>query len=101
MASACVLTGVASRRELIGARVEDRPDFILEDLRGLLVPYQAPKQTKRGQSLNKVNVELLGTKVLVTEGDPRSVDALKAATQLIWTSSIPIYGLEVEEALHS
>ena len=101
MASACVMTGVASRRELIGARVEDRPDYILEDLRGLLAPYQAPKQTKRGQSLNKVSVELLGTKVLVTEGDPRSLDALKAATQLIWTSSIPIYGLEVEEALHS
>jgi len=101
MASACVMTGVASRRELIGARVEDRPDYILEDLRGLLVPYQAPKQTKRGQSLNKVSVELLGTKVLVTEGDPRSLDALKAATQLIWTRSIPIYGLEVEEALHS
>jgi glycerol-1-phosphatase len=101
MASACVLTGVASRRELIGARVEDRPDYILDDLRGLLAPYQAPKQTRRGQSLNKVTVELLGTKVLVTEGDPRSLEALKAATQLIWTSSIPIYGLEVEEALYS
>jgi hypothetical protein len=48
-----------------------------------------------------VSVELLGTKVLVTEGDPRSMEALKAATQLIWTSSIPIYGLEVEEALYS
>lgn len=101
MASACVMTGIASRRELIGARSEDRPDFIIADLRGLLESYQHPKPTKRGQALNKVSVELLGTKVLVTDGDPRSLDALKAATQLIWTSSIPIYGLEVEEALHS
>lgn len=101
MASACVMTGVASRRELIGARSEDRPTYIIEDLRSLFVEYQEPKITKRGRSLNKVDVELLGTKVLVTHGDPKSLDALKAATQLIWSSSIPIYGLEVEEALHS
>lgn len=101
MASACVMTGVASRRELIGARPEDRPDFIIEDLRCLLESYQQPKPNKRGQALNKTSVELLGTKVLVTEGNPRSLEALKAATQLIWTSSIPIYGLEVEEALYS
>lgn len=101
MASACVMTGVSSRRELIGARVEDRPDFIVEDLRSLFLDYQEPRKTKRGMALNRVEVELLGTKVLVTAGDPRSLDALKVATQLIWNSSIPIYGLEVEEALHS
>jgi len=101
MASACVMTGVASRRELIGARAEDRPTYIIDDLRSLFFDYQEPKITKRGRSLNKVDVELLGTKVLVTHGDPKSLDALKAATQLIWSSSIPIYGLEVEEALHS
>jgi glycerol 3-phosphatase-2 len=95
------MTGIASRRELIGARVEDRPDFIIEDLRGLFKEYQEPRVTKRGMSLNRVEVELLGTKVLVSAGDPRGLDALKAATQLIWNSSIPIYGLEVEEALYS
>jgi hypothetical protein len=101
MASACVLTGVASRRELIGAREEDRPDFIITDLRDLLSEYQHPREVKRGLKLGEVQVELLGTKVLVSEGDPRSIEALKAATQLIWSSSIPIYGLEVEEALYS
>jgi glycerol-1-phosphatase len=101
MASACVLTGVASRRELIGAREEDRPDFIITDLRDLLSEYQHPREVKRGLILGEVQVELLGTKVLVSEGDPRSIEALKAATQLIWSSSIPIYGLEVEEALYS
>jgi HAD superfamily hydrolase (TIGR01450 family) len=101
MASACVLSGVASRRELIGAREEDRPDFIITDLRDLLSEYQHPREVKRGLKLGEVQVELLGTKVLVSEGDPRSIEALKAATQLIWSSSIPIYGLEVEEALYS
>jgi HAD superfamily hydrolase (TIGR01450 family) len=101
MASACVLTGVASRRELIGAREEDRPDFIITDLRDLLSEYQHPREVKRGLKLGEVQVELLGTKVLVSEGDPRSIEALKSATQLIWSSSIPIYGLEVEEALYS
>lgn len=101
MMSACVMTGVASRRELIGARVEDRPDFIIQDLRELFSEYQHPRQIKRGVQLGKVKVEMLGTKVLVTDGDPRSLDALRAATQLIWTSGTPIYGLEVEEALYS
>lgn len=101
MASACVMTGVASRRELIGAREEDRPDYIISDLRDLLIDYQQPREVKRGLQLGGTKVELLGTKVLVSEGDPRSLEALKAATQLIWNSSIPIYGLEVEEALYS
>jgi hypothetical protein len=62
--------------------------------------YQAPKATKRGFRCGEAEVELLGTKVLVTLGEPKSVDALKAASALIWNSSTPIYGLDVEAALY-
>lgn len=98
--TACVLTGIASRKDLIGARPEDRPTFILEDLRQLFEPYPQTKQTKRGVKLGKTVVELVGNKVLVIEGDPRSLEALRAACTLIWNCGTPIYGLDVEAALY-
>ena len=98
--TACVLTGIASRKDLIGARPEDRPTFILEDLRQLFESYPIVKVTKRGVKLGKTEVELIGNKVLVTEGDPRSLEALRAACSLIWSCGTPIYGLDVEAALY-
>jgi hypothetical protein len=58
------------------------------------------KTTKRGVKLGKTEVELIGNKVLVTEGDPRSLEALRAACSLIWNCGTPIYGLDVEAALY-
>ncbi|MFM1958330.1 MAG: hypothetical protein RI929_693 [Actinomycetota bacterium] len=98
--TACVLTGIASRKDLIGARPEDRPTYILEDLRQLFEPYPQVKQTKRGVKLGKTEVELVGNRVLVTEGDPKSLEALRAACSLIWSCGTPIYGLNVEAALY-
>ena len=98
--TACVLTGIASRKDLIGARPEDRPTYILEDLRQLFEPYPIVKPTKRGVKLGRTEVELLGNKVLVTQGDPRSLEALRAACSLIWNCGTPIYGLDVEAALY-
>lgn len=100
MASACVMTGVATRKELIAARAEDRPDFIISDLRELFENYPVAKQTKHGYRVNKTEVELLAGKVRVTAGDPRSLDALRAACQVIWSSTTPIYGLDVEPELY-
>lgn len=98
--TACVLTGIASRKDLIGARPEDRPTFILEDLRQLFEPYPTVKTTKHGVKLGRTEVQLIGNKVLVTEGDPKSLEALRAACSLIWNSATPIYGLDVEAALY-
>ena len=97
--SVCVLTGIATRKELLGAKSDERPTFILDDLSELFVDYVEPTKTKRGLCLREAEVELLGDKVLVTSSNPGSTDALRAATQLIWTSGRPIYGLEVEPGL--
>ena len=97
--SACVLTGIATRKELLGAKSDERPTFILDDLSELFVDYLEPTKTKRGFRLRDAEVELLGDKVLSTSSNPASTDALRAATQLIWTSGRPIYGLEVEPGL--
>lgn len=98
--TACVMTGIATRKELIGAKPEDRPTYILSDLSELFEPYVAAKPTKHGLKLRGVEVELLGTKLMVTHGDPRSLDALRLACQLVWNSPIPIYGLEVEPVIY-
>jgi glycerol-1-phosphatase len=100
MDSAVVLTGIATRKELLGAKKEDRPDFILEDLRELFVNYPKLKQTKRGVKCNKSHVEKLGDKIVLVSGDPASIDTLRAATELIWNCGTPIYGLDVEPVLY-
>ena len=99
--SAVVMTGIASRKELLGAKSEDRPDYLFENLDALFVDYDLPKKTKRGFRSGAAAVELLGNKVMVTDGDPRSFDALKAACHLIWSSGQPIYALDIEPSLYS
>ena len=98
--SVLVLTGVSSRKDVLAAKEEERPVFIVETLRDLLVDYQEPKQTKRGWSCGRASVELLGDKVLVTEGDPQSIEALRAACKVIWNSGKHIHFLDVQSALY-
>ncbi|MEN9714631.1 MAG: hypothetical protein RJA35_98 [Actinomycetota bacterium] len=98
--SAVVMTGVATRKELLGLKPENRPKFILGDLGDLTKPYLAPKATKRGFKCGKVNVELLGNKVRVVDGDPKSLEALRAACAVIYNAELPIYALDVEPALY-
>ncbi|BDQ00141.1 HAD-IIA family hydrolase [Aquiluna sp. KACHI24] len=99
--SACVMTGVATRKELISAKPDERPTFVISDLRELFVDYSEPKQTKRGFELRKSSVELLGNKVVSVDGDPKSIDTLRCACKVVWSSQVPIYGLDVEPALYS
>lgn len=98
--SAVVMTGVATRKELLGLKPENRPLFILENLGDLLAPYAAPKETKRGYKCGKALVELLGNKVRVVDGDAKSLDALKAACAVIYNSELPIYALDVDPAIY-
>ena len=100
MDSVAVLTGIATRKELIGAKPEDRPTYILEDLRGLFLDYPKFKKTRRGIKCNKSEVEMVGNKIVLVSGDPHSIDTLRAATELIWNCGTPIYGLDVEPILY-
>jgi HAD superfamily hydrolase (TIGR01457 family) len=93
--SALVMTGVTTRKELLAAKADSRPAYILETLKDLLSSYQAPVKTKRGYKLGSTEVELLGQKVLVSFGD-----ALKCACLTIWESGQPIHTLGVEQALY-
>ncbi len=98
--SALVMTGISPRKEALGAKPEDRPKYIIGTMAELLKDYDQPKKTKRGYSCRDAEVELLGNKVLVTHGDPKSLSALRAACAVIYASDTPIYGLDVEPALY-
>lgn len=98
--SALVMTGVSTRKELLGVKPEGRPKYVLGDLSELLADYVAPSKIKRGFACKSAEVELLGNRVVVTHGDPASLDALKAACAAIWSSDQPIYALDVEAALY-
>ena len=101
MASACVLTGVATRKELIGSRPEDRPDYIISDLMELFLEYPEIKSTKRGAKCRGSEVELLGEKVRIIHGAVKHLDTLRAGCQVVWSSKVPIYGLEVDPELYN
>jgi HAD superfamily hydrolase (TIGR01457 family) len=98
--SALVMTGVSTRKELLGIDQKGRPTFILESMADLLAPYAFPKPIKHGYQCLGAEVELLGNKVLITQGDPSSIGALRAACAAIWGSNQPIYALEVEPVLY-
>jgi HAD superfamily hydrolase (TIGR01450 family) len=97
--SASVMTGVIGNKELLGAKSDERPDFVLQDLSQLFEVYPTAKQTKHGIRVGKSEVELLGDRVVLTAGHPGTIDTLRAATRLIWDSGRPIYGLQVDQQL--
>lgn len=100
LGSALVMTGVTTRKELLAAKADSRPSYILGTLKDLLAGYQMPVKTKRGYKLGDAEVELLGQKVVVSFGDPSSLEALKCACLTIWDSGQPIHTLDVESALY-
>lgn len=100
LASALVMTGVSTRKEVLGQKPEGRPRYIIKDLAELAEPYRYPIETKHGYRCGESLVEISRNKVRVIEGAPKSIDALKAACAVIYTSKTPIYGLDVEPALY-
>lgn len=100
LASVLVLTGVSTRKEVLGMRPEGRPRYIIGSMEELLGDYAYPIQTKHGYQSGSALVELKKNKVVVAAGDPKSIDALRAACAVIYTSPTPIYGLDVDPALY-
>ena len=98
--NAIVLTGVATPKELVGARPEDRPNFILDDLRGLLSEYPSYRTKRDSVRGEGVTAELFGNRVLIAKGDPSSTAALRAASQLVWNAPVAVYALDVDSNIY-
>ena len=97
--SALVLTGIARSKELLGARSDERPTFILSDLVGLFEKYPEVKRKKNSAVVGGSEVEIIGDQLILVAGNPLEVDTIRAATDLVWSSGRPIYGLQVDAKL--
>ena len=103
--SALVLTGVDQAKQLIAAGPDDRPDYILRDLRGLDEPY--PKVVVEHPAPEVVDARVGGERCVLEGVTLRirskgrdELDLLRAACAAIWNSDKLIYALEIPEQLY-
>ena len=104
--SIMVLTGIDGARQVIAAEPDQRPHFLLEDLRGLTEPYPQilAGVDRDGSVVTKVGDAVVrrreNTIVIEDAGDSR-INLLRAGAAAVWTSGIAIYALEVPAELYS
>ncbi|SMG50145.1 HAD-IIA family hydrolase [Agreia pratensis] len=103
MPVAHVLTGVDTAKQLLSAKPDERPQFILDDLRGLFEPYPETTFSKDSQTVmvNGAKVLIRGNDVVVVSAGDNPTDLLRAACAVIWKSGRAIYGLQVPEELYA
>lgn len=106
IASALVLTGVDTAKQVLAADVKSRPTFLLEDLRELHEPYPAVVDETDPAGLRTVTVgdsvvTMQANVVTVESEGSRRIDLLRAGSAAIWGSGLAIYGLEVPRVLYA
>ena len=103
ISSALVLTGIDQAKQVLAAVPEERPTFILDDLRQLHEPYpeaittEAPGVTRT--SVGAASVRREGGTLTVESGS--GIDLLRAGAAAIWNSGSAIYALDVPPELYS
>jgi HAD superfamily hydrolase (TIGR01450 family) len=100
--SVFVLTGVDGAKQLIAAVPEQRPQYILEDLRGLHEPYPRASVARDGTvTVERAVVQVSGAEVRIVADGGSELNLLRAACAAIWNSGTPIYALDVPERLYA
>ena len=101
--SVLVLTGIDQAKQVLGAVPDERPTYILEDLRQLHEPYpetvvtEAPGVTRT--TVGGATVRREGGTLTVESGS--GIDLLRAGAAAIWNSGASIYALDVPVELYS
>ena len=101
--SVLVLTGIDQAKQVLAAVPQERPTYLLDDLRGLHEPYP---ETVVSQDAG-ATVTTVGTAVVRRVGAVLSVEAgsgidlLRAGAAVIWNSGSAIYALDVPPELYS
>jgi glycerol-1-phosphatase len=107
IASALVLTGIDRARQLLAAELEQRPRYILGDLRELHQPYPSvhedfdPDSTTVIYTAGTSTVRREGQTIFIDRAGDSPLDLLRAGAAAIWGSGTPIYGLRVPAELYS
>ncbi|WP_201522163.1 HAD-IIA family hydrolase [Gulosibacter hominis] len=103
IASALVLTGIDQAKQLFASGPEDRPDYIIRDLRSLTEPYPKVEVSVQPElveaRVRKSRVVLDGISLRVRSAGNDEVDLLRAACAAIWNSDKVIYALEIPASL--
>ncbi|WP_416173029.1 HAD-IIA family hydrolase [Cryobacterium sp. 5B3] len=97
-----VLTGIDKAKQALAAAENERPRYILDDLRQLHEPYPETvfSKDRATATVAGASVRISGADVeIVAEGDG-GINLLRAACAVIWASGRPIYGLNVPERLY-
>ncbi len=105
MASALVLTGIDGPKQLLAAAADSRPDFVLEDLRGLTLPYPVTEDVRDIAGVRWIRVGsavVRHEKERLTLDTPGTrIDRIRAAAAAVWGAGVPIYALDVAPELYS
>jgi len=101
--SALVLTGIDGAKQVLAASENERPTYILSDLRDLHTPYpQTIEKTRKDAVMTTVGnatVKRTGDRLEIVSGG--GIDLVRAGAASIWNSGLPIYGLRVPPELYS
>jgi glycerol 3-phosphatase-2 len=106
IASIMVLTGIDGAKQVIAAPPDERPRFLLDDLRGLTEPYPVIEQGEDsdGSVVTRVGdaiVRRRDVKLIIEEAGGSRINLVRAGAAAVWTSGIAIYALDVPTELYS
>ena len=103
--SVLVLTGIDRQKQVLAAAKDQRPTYIVDDLRQLFEPYpETVTSTDGAATITRVGDAVVrrdGENLTVDAVGSRQIDLLRAGCAAIWNSGVAIYGLRVPEALYS
>ena len=101
MRSVLVLTGIDRPKQVLAAPRNQRPDFIVADLRDLFQPY--PETIVKGDRtrVGDAVVEIDGVDLRIVSAGERQIDLLRAGAAAIWNSGRAIFGFRVPEQLYA
>lgn len=103
--SVLVLTGIDGRKQVLAAVPDQRPTYIVDDLRQLSERYPETTTSADGTA----TLTQVGDAIVRRDGENLTVDAagssrinlLRAGCAAIWNSGVAIYGLRVAPELYS
>lgn len=101
--SALVLTGIDQAKQVLAAAPDERPTYILKDLRGLHLPYPETLSEEVAGGVDTIvgSARVRRTGQVLTIESGSGVDLLRAGAAAIWNSGMAIYALDVPAELYS
>ena len=85
--SLAVLSGINSLADVVALPAGRRPTFVGPDLSALVVAHPEVIVDETSASCGAATATVEGDAVRLTEGEPGSLEAIRAVTALVWSSS--------------